>query len=190
MVLEGPRLYFFNYKSICLVSFHFDSFDYVTNALLNSGRNLCTEKSLNQNTYIYLFFRTSRRVAHHCIKFTRENVVQFIRKTGPKNHTNEAKRRTTHTQNTRQAHTLPKHRPRRRVIGTQSLKAPSQLRQNNSKNTLTPGWYASTYNPPKTPRDWQVSCRTRPHLRIASSKRREASVHCAQDAHAPSSDQP
>jgi hypothetical protein len=49
-------------------------------------------------------------------------VIQFIRKTGPENHTNEAKQRTKHTQSTQQAHTLSSHRPRRRVNGTQDLK--------------------------------------------------------------------
>jgi hypothetical protein len=44
---------------------------------------------IRRSTALYFFSRTSRRAAHHCIKFTRENMIRFIRKTGPENRTNE-----------------------------------------------------------------------------------------------------
>jgi hypothetical protein len=141
--------------------------------------------------FLFIFSRTSRRAARHYIKLTREKIViQFIRETGPENHTNEAMRRTKHTQSSQQTHTLSSHRPRRRVNRTQDLKTASQLRQNNSKETLTLGWHALTYSPPKTPRDGRVNCRTRPDLKKASPRGVKATVHCAQDAHAPSGSHP
>jgi hypothetical protein len=60
-------------------------------------------------------------------------MIQFIRKTGPENHTDETKRHTTHpkhTISTRFAQSLAK----RHTIRTQGIKAASQLKQQLKEN--------------------------------------------------------
>jgi hypothetical protein len=75
-------------------------------------------------------------------------MIQFIRKTGPKNHTHEAKRRSTHTRSTRQAHALPNHRPRRHKIRTHDIETASQLKQQLEANPNSRR-HTSTYSPPR-----------------------------------------
>jgi hypothetical protein len=99
---------------------------------------------------IFFFSRTSRRAARHYIK-REKRMIQFMRETGPKNHTHEASLQRT-PKHTIQAQALSKRQPIRRTIGTQGLKTASHLRQNNSKQTLTPGRHASTHSPPNAPR--------------------------------------
>jgi hypothetical protein len=70
-------------------------------------------------------------------------------------------------QSTQQAHALPNHRPRRHTIGTQGTKTASQLKQQLEANPNSRR-HASTYSPPRGRR---VSCRTRPDLEEALSKR-------------------
>jgi hypothetical protein len=70
-------------------------------------------------------------------------------------------------QSTQQAHALPNHRPRRHTIGTQGTKTASQLKQQLKANPNSRR-HASTYS---LPRGRRVSCRTRPDLEEALSKR-------------------
>jgi hypothetical protein len=60
-------------------------------------------------------------------------MIQFMRKTGPKNHTHEAIRYTTHTHD---KHTRLAESPaKRRTIGTKGIETASQLEQQLEANS-------------------------------------------------------
>jgi hypothetical protein len=115
-----------------------------------SGFQLEIYTVIIQNPIEIFFFENKRRAARHYIK-REKRMIQFMREIGPKNHTHEASLQRT-PKHTIQAQALSNRQPIRRTIGTQGLKTASHLRQNNSKQTLTPGRHASTHSPPNAPR--------------------------------------
>jgi hypothetical protein len=115
-------------------------------------------------------------------------MIQFIRKTGPENHTHEAKWRTTHTRSTWQADTLAKHRPRRHAIETKGIETVSQLKQKlKADPKLEDGAHRRTTRLEKSASELQDQ--TRPEESV-NQRGADGSVHCAYDAHVPSSGQP